>query len=101
MATRHERARRDRDETTCDDDRPAALAAALACARCTCAAGATGLCAEHSRKRRALIRNSARRAVQHEAYVEHLITVGGNGRLEVLCDDDLAPPVNVTTRGVL
>ena len=98
MATRHERARRDRDETTCDDDRPATLAATLTCARCT--PGATGLCADHKRKRRNMIRNSARRAVQHEAYVEHLITVGGNGRLEVLCDDDLAPPVNVTTRGV-
>ena len=101
MSTRHERARRDHDETTCDDDRPATLAAALACARCTCAAGGNGLCREHTSKRRVMIRNSARRAVQHEAYVEHLITVGGNGRLEVLCDDDLAPPVNVTMRGAL
>ena len=101
MSERHEQRRRAHDETTCDDDRPATLAAALACARCTCAAAGNGLCVEHGRKRRVMIRNSARRAVQHEAYVEHLITVGGNGRLEVLCDDDLAPPVNVTTRGVL
>lgn len=99
MTTQHDTHRATAGD--CDDDRPAMLAATLTCARCTCAATGNGLCTDHSRKRRAVIRNSARRAMQHEAYIEHLVTVGGNGRLEVLCDDDLAAPVNVAVREAL
>ena len=88
MSERHERARRAHDETTCDDDRPATLAAALACARCTCAAVATGLCAEHLRKRRALIRNGHNRAAAMYAYADRLATLAGQGRDHVLDDGD-------------
>ena len=99
MTTQHDTHRATAGD--CDDDRPAMLAATLTCARCACAATGNGLCADHSRKRRNVIRNSARRAMQHEAYIEHLVTVGGNGRLEVLCDDDLAAPVSVAVREAL
>lgn len=101
MSERHERARRDRDETTCDDDRPATLAAALACARCTCAAGDNGLCREHTGKRRVMIRNSARRADGLHAYADRLATLAGQGRDHVLDDSDVIARPTVTLREVL
>lgn len=88
MGVRHERARRDRDETTCDDVRPASLAATLACARCPLPAGDNGLCREHGRKRRVMIRNSARRAESMRAYADRLAMLAGQGRDHVLDDDD-------------
>jgi hypothetical protein len=101
MATRHERARRDRDESTCDDDRPAALAAALACARCTCAAAGNGLCVEHGRKRRVMIRHSAERAAAMYAYADRLATLAGQGRDHVLDDGDEIARPTVALREVL
>ena len=81
----------DRDETTCDDDRTASLAATLTCARCT--PGATGLCREHLRKRRVMIRHSARRADGQRAYADRLVTLAGQGRDHVLDDgDEIARP---------
>jgi len=99
MGARHERARR--DESTCDDVRPASLAAALVCARCTCAAGANGLCREHKRQRRVMIRNSAARYVAMVAYAERLATVAGHGRDHVLDDADVIAAPTVALRGVL
>ena len=101
MSERHERARRDRDESTCDDNRPAALAAALACARCTCAAGDTGLCREHMRKRRVMVRNSARRADGQRAYADRLALLAGQGRDHVLDDGDEIARTTVALREVL
>ena len=101
MSERHERARRDRDETTCDDDRPATLAAAMVCARCTCAAGGNGLCGEHARKRGVMIRNSAARYVAMVAYAERLATAAGHGRDHVLDDADVIASPTVALRGVL
>ena len=101
MATRHERARRDRDETTCDDDRPATLAAALACARCTCAAGDNGLCREHARKRRVMIRNSAGRVERMHVYADRLALLAGQGRDHVLDDGDEIARPTVALREVL
>lgn len=99
MATRHERARR--DESTCDDVRPASLAAALVCARCTCAAGGNGLCREHARKRRVMIRNSAARHNGMRAYQERLVALASNGRDHVLDDADVIAPPTVSLREVL
>ena len=99
MSTRHERARR--DESTCDDVRPASLAATLTCARCTCAAGASGLCREHARKRGVMIRHSAERYAAMVAYAERLATVAGHGRDHTLDDGDVIAPPTVALRGVL
>ena len=99
MATRHERARRDRDETTCDDDRTASLAATLTCARCT--PGATGLCREHLRKRRVMIRNSHNRAAAMHAYADRLALLAGQGRDHVLDDGDEIARPTVALREVL
>lgn len=99
MTTRHERARRAHDETTCDDDRPATLAAALACARCTL--GAAGLCAEHLRKRRVMIRNSIERIERMRAYADRLATLAGQGRDHVLDDSDEIVRGTVALREVL
>ena len=100
MSERHERARRDRDETTCDDDRPATLAAALTCARCT--PGATGRpCAEHLRKRRVVIRNSARRDFGLRYYQQRLVRVASNGRDQTLDDSDEIVRGTVALREVL
>lgn len=99
MATRHERARR--DESTCDDVRPASLAAALVCARCTCEAGASGLCREHARKRRVMIRHSAERVDALHAYADRLATIAGQGRDHVLDDGDEIAAPTVALRGVL
>ena len=101
MATRHERARRDRDETTCDDDRPATLAAALACARCTCAATGNGLCVEHGRKRRVMIRNSVERIARMYVYADRLATLAGQSRDHVLDDSDEIVRGTVALREVL
>jgi hypothetical protein len=99
MTTRHERARR--DESTCDDVRPASLAAALVCARCTTPAGDNGLCAEHKRKRAAVIRGSARRAEGLRAYADRLATVAGQGRDHTLDDGDEIAAPTVALREVL
>lgn len=101
MSERHERARRDRDESTCDDNRPAALAAALACARCTCAAGDNGLCREHTSKRRVMIHNSHNRAAAMHAYADRLATLAGQGRDHVLDDSDEIVRGTVALRDVL
>ena len=101
MSERHERARRDRDETTCDDDRPATLAAALACARCTCAAAGNGLCVEHGRKRRVMIRHSAERVERMHAYADRLALLAGQGRDHVLDDGDEIARPTVALREVL
>jgi hypothetical protein len=99
MGTRHERARR--DESTCDDVRPASLAAALVCARCTCAAGANGLCREHTRKRRVMIRHSAERVDALHAYADRLATIAGQGRDHTLDDGDEIVRGTVALREVL
>jgi len=99
MSTRHERARR--DESTCDDVRPASLAAALVCARCTCAAGASGLCGEHARKRVVMIRHSAERVERMHAYADRLATIAGQGRDHVLDDADVIASPTVALREVL
>ena len=99
MSERHERARRDRDETTCDDDRTASLAATLTCARCT--PGATGLCREHTSKRRVMIRHSARRADGQRAYADRLALLAGQGRDHVLDDGDEIARPTVALREVL
>lgn len=99
MSERHEQRRRAHDETTCDDDRPASLAAALACARCTL--GAAGLCAEHLRKRRVMIRNSHNRAAAMYAYADRLATLAGQGRDHVLDDGDEIARPTVALREVL
>ena len=101
MSERHEQRRRAHDETTCDDDRPATLAAALACARCTCKPGATGLCVEHKRKRRVMIRNSHSRAAAMYAYADRLATLAGQGRDHVLDDGDEIARPTVALREVL
>ena len=97
MATRHERARR--DESTCDDVRPASLAATLTCARC--APGTDGLCREHLRKRRVMIRHSAARYAAMVAYAERLATVAGHGRDHVLDDADVIASPTVALREVM
>lgn len=99
MGARHERARR--DESTCDDVRPASLAAALVCARCTCAAGDSGLCREHARKRGVMIRHSAERVERMRAYADRLATLAGQGRDHVLDDSDVIARPTVTLREVL
>lgn len=99
MSTRHERARR--DESTCDDVRPASLAATLTCARCAMPAGDNGLCADHSRKRGVMIRHSAERYAAMVAYAERLATVAGHGRDHTLDDGDVIAPPTVALRGVL
>lgn len=99
MSERHERARRDRDETTCDDDRTASLAATLTCARCT--PGATGLCRQHTSKRRVMIRHSARRADGLRAYADRLALLAGQGRDHVLDDGDEIARPTVALREVL
>lgn len=101
MSERHEQRRRAHDETTCDDDRPATLAAALACARCTCAAGDNGLCCEHTRKRRVMIRNSHNRAAAMYAYADRLALLAGQGRDHVLDDGDVIARPTVALREVL
>ena len=101
MSERHERARRDRDETTCDDDRPATLAAALACARCTCTATGNGLCREHTGKRRVMIRNSHNRAAAMHVYADRLALLAGQGRDHVLDDGDEIVRGTVALRDVL
>lgn len=99
MSTRHERARR--DESTCDDVWPASLAAALVCARCTMPAGDNGLCREHARKRRVMIRHSAERVERMHAYADRLATIAGQGRDHVLDDGDEIAPPTVAPRAVL
>jgi len=99
MATRHERARR--DESTCDDVRPASLAATLTCARCAMPAGDNGLCREHARKRGVMIRHSAERVDALHAYADRLATIAGQGRDHVLDDGDVIAPPTVALRGVL
>ena len=91
MTTRH--------TSTCDDVRPAMLAATLTCARCT--PGAAGLCADHKRKRRVMIRNSAARHNGMRAYQERLVALASNGRDHVLDDADVIAPPTVTLREVL
>jgi len=99
MSTRHERARR--DESTCDDVRPASLAATLTCARCAMPAGDNGLCADHSRKRRVMVRNGWARYAAMVAYAERLATVAGHGRDHVLDDGDVIASPTVALREVL
>jgi len=91
MTTRH--------TSTCDDVRPAMLAATLTCARCT--PGAAGLCADHKRKRRVMIRNSAARHNGMRAYQERLVALASNGRDHVLDDADVIAPPTVTLWEVL
>jgi hypothetical protein len=99
MSERHERARPRRDETTCDDNRPASLAATLTCARCT--PGATGLCREHTSKRRVMIRHSAERVERMHAYADRLALLAGQGRDHVLDDGDEIARPTVALREVL
>jgi len=99
MATRHERARR--DDGNCDDIRPASLAATLTCARCAMPAGDNGLCGDHSRKRRVMIRHSAERVDALHAYADRLATIAGQGRDHVLDDADVIAAPTVALRGVL
>ena len=84
---------------TCDNVRPAMLAATMACARCV--PGGTGLCREHLRKRRVMIRNSAARYAAMVAYAERLATVAGYGRDHVLDDADVIASPTVALREVL
>jgi hypothetical protein len=72
---------------------------ATTCARCT--PGAVGLCAEHLRKRAAVIRGSARRAEGLRAYADRLATIAGHGRDHVLDDGDEIAAPTVALRGVL
>ena len=99
MGTRHERARR--DESTCDDVRPASLAATLTCARCAMPAGDNGLCGDHSRKRRVMVRHSAERAAAMYAFADRLATLAGQGRDHVLDDGDEIARPTVALREVL
>jgi len=69
------------------------------CARCT--PGAVGLCAEHRRKRAAVIRGSARRAEGQRAYADRLATIAGQGRDHVLDDGDEIVRGTVALREVL
>jgi hypothetical protein len=69
------------------------------CARCT--PGGAGLCAEHLRKRAAVIRGSARRAEGLRAYADRLATIAGHGRDHALDDADVIAPPTVALRGVL
>lgn len=99
MTTQHDTHRATAGD--CDDDRPAMLAATLACARCACAATGNGLCAEHSRKRRAVIRNSARRDFGLRYYQQRLVRVASNGRDQTLDDADEIVRGTVALREVL
>lgn len=72
---------------------------AATCARC--APGTAGLCREHLRKRRVMIRNSAARYVAMVAYAERLATISGHGRDHVLDDGDEIAAPTVALRGVL
>ena len=72
---------------------------ATTCARCT--PGGAGLCAEHKRKRAAVIRGSARRAEGLRSYADRLATIAGHGRDHVLDDGDVIAPPTVALRGVL
>ncbi len=72
---------------------------AATCARCT--PGAAGLCADHKRKRAAVIRGSARRAEGLRAYADRLATIAGHGRDHVLDDGDEIAAPTVALRGVL
>ena len=101
MSERHEQRRRAHDETTCDDSRPASLAATLTCARCTCAATGNGLCREHTGKRRVMIRNSAERVERMHAYADRLATLAGQGRDQTLDDSDEIVRGTVALREVL
>ena len=83
----------------CDDDRPAMIAAAATCGRCT--PGASGLCGEHRRKRRVMIRNSHNRAESMRAYADRLAMLAGQGRNHVLDDCDEIVRGTVTLREVL
>ena len=88
MSERHEQRRRAHDETTCDDSRPASLAATLTCA-------------EHLRKRLAVIRNSARRDFGLRYYQQRLVRVASNGRDQTLDDSDEIVRGTVALREVL
>ena len=72
---------------------------AATCARCT--PGGAGLCADHKRKRAAVIRGSARRAEGLRAYADRLATIAGHGRDHVLDDGDEIAAPTVALRGVL
>jgi len=72
---------------------------AATCARCT--PGGAGLCAEHKRKRAAVIRGSARRAEGLRAYADRLATIAGQGRDHVLDDGDEIVRGTVALREVL
>jgi hypothetical protein len=72
---------------------------AATCARCT--PGGAGLCADHLRKRAAVIRGSARRAEGLRAYADRLATIAGHGRDHVLDDGDVITAPTVALREVL
>ena len=72
---------------------------AATCARCT--PGGAGLCADHLRKRAAVIRGSARRAEGLRAYADRLATIAGHARDHVLDDGDVIAPPTVALRGAL
>ena len=97
MTTRHDTRRATAGD--CDDDRPAVIAAAATCGRCT--PGASGLCGEHRRKRRVMIRNSAVRAESMRAYADRLAMLAGQGRNHVLDDGDVIARPTVSLREVL
>lgn len=97
MTTRHDTRRATAGD--CDDDRPAVIAAAATCGRCT--PGASGLCGEHRRKRRVMIRNSAARAESMRAYADRLAMLAGQGRNHVLDDGDVIARPTVSLREVL
>jgi hypothetical protein len=72
---------------------------AATCARCT--PGGAGLCADHLRKRAAVIRGSARRAEGLRAYADRLATIAGQGRDHVLDDGNEIAAHTVALRGML
>ena len=74
---------------------------AATCARCTCAARGNGLCREHARTRRVMIRHSAERVDALRVYADRLATIAGHGRDHVLDDGDEIAPPTVALRGVL
>ena len=68
------------------------------CARCV--PGTVGLCREHNRKRRVLIRNSAARLRAIITHRDHIIALA-SAETDVPDCDDLPLPVSVALRGVL
>jgi hypothetical protein len=71
---------------------------ATACARCV--PGGAGLCADHLRKRRVMIRNSAARLRALITHRDHIIALA-SAETDVPDCDDLPLPVSVSLREVV